>query len=676
MSEILIPVQEYTELKQTLSHHGYLYYVTDSPEISDAQYDILFKQLLDLEASYPELKTPDSPSLRVGGAILSAFESVAHQIPMLSLDNAFNENDVVAFDKRIKDRLNTKGDIIYACEPKYDGIAVSVMYRDGMLFQAATRGDGTTGENITENVKTLHSVPLRLLGDGWPALVEVRGEVYMPKKGFTDYNRKALERGDKMFVNPRNAAAGSLRQLDSSITAKRPLEMCAYSLGVYDGENAIASHSDMLNKLQEWGFKLSSESKVVTGAQGCLDFFNQLAEKRNSLPFDIDGVVFKVNDFVQQQRLGFVSRAPRWAIAHKFPAQEEITQLNDVEFQVGRTGAITPVARLKPVFVGGVTVSNATLHNREEIDRLNLRIGDHVVVRRAGDVIPQIVAIVESKRLPDAQAIVFPNECPVCSSPIVAIEGEAAVRCSGGLICPAQRKEAIKHFASRQALDVEGLGDKLIEMLVDKALIHSVADLFSLCVEDLCVLERMGEKSANNVVSALEKAKTTTLPRFIYALGIREVGQATAANLASHFMTLDNLQHANVEQLQTVSDVGPVVADYVVAFFAEESNRDVISRLLQAGVHWPAIEKVDTDTLPLKGKVFVITGTLETMSRDEAKDKVVALGAKVSGSVSGKTDCVVAGPGAGSKLTKAQSLGVEVIDEDALIALLSRLIEG
>lgn len=676
MSEISTPIQEYTELKQTLSQHGYLYYVTDSPEISDAQYDILFKQLLDLEASYPELKTPDSPSVRVGGAILSAFESVAHQIPMLSLDNAFNEDDVVAFDKRIKDRLNTKDDIIYACEPKYDGIAVSVMYRDGMLFQAATRGDGTTGENITENVKTVHSVPLSLSGDGWPALVEVRGEVYMPKKGFTDYNRKALARGDKMFVNPRNAAAGSLRQLDSSITAKRPLEMCAYSLGVYDGDNAITSHSDMLNKLQEWGFKLSSESKAVTGAQGCLDFFNQLAEKRHSLPFDIDGVVFKVNDFVQQQRLGFVSRAPRWAIAHKFPAQEEITQLNDVEFQVGRTGAITPVARLKPVFVGGVTVSNATLHNREEIDRLNLRIGDHVVVRRAGDVIPQIVAIVESKRSTDAQAIVFPNECPVCSSPIVAIEGEAAVRCSGGLICPAQRKEAIKHFASRQALDVEGLGDKLVEVLVDKALIHSVADLFSLRVEDLCVLERMGEKSANNVVSALEKAKATTLPRFIYALGIREVGQATAANLASHFMTLDNLQHANLEQLQTVSDVGPVVADYVVAFFAEESNRDVIMRLLQAGIHWPAIEKIDTDTLPLKGKVFVITGTLETMSRDEAKDKVVALGAKVSGSVSGKTDCVVAGPGAGSKLTKAQSLGVEVIDEDALIALLSRLVEG
>lgn len=675
MSEILTPIQEYTELKQALSQHGYLYYVTDSPEISDAQYDILFKRLLDLEASYPELKTPDSPSMRVGGAILSAFDSVTHQIPMLSLENAFNEDDVVAFDKRIKERLNTKDSIIYACEPKYDGIAVSVMYRDGILFQAATRGDGTTGENITENVKTIHSVPLRLSGEGWPALVEVRGEVYMPKKGFTDYNRKALERGDKMFVNPRNAAAGSLRQLDSSITAKRPLEMCAYSLGVYDGDNTVASHSDMLNKLQEWGFKLSSESKVVTGAQGCLDFFNQLAEKRNNLPFDIDGVVFKVNDFAQQQRLGFVSRAPRWAIAHKFPAQEEITQLNDVEFQVGRTGAITPVARLNPVFVGGVTVSNATLHNREEIDRLNLRIGDHVVVRRAGDVIPQIVAIVESKRLPDAPAIVFPSECPVCSSPIVAIEGEAAVRCSGGLICPAQRKEAIKHFASRQALDVEGLGDKLVEMLVDKALIHSVADLFSLRVDDLCVLERMGEKSANNIVTALEKAKATTLPRFIYALGIREVGQATAANLASHFMTLENLQNADVEQLQTVSDVGPVVADYVVAFFAEESNRDVIARLLQAGVHWPAIESVNADTLPLKGKIFVITGTLETMSRDEAKDKVVALGAKVSGSVSGKTDCVVAGPGAGSKLTKAQSLGIEIIDEDALIALLSRLAE-
>ena len=670
------PQLRYAELKQQLNYHGHRYYVMDAPEISDAHYDKLFQEFIALENTFPDLKTSDSPSMRVGGVVLGSFNSVTHQLPMLSLDNAFNEDDVIAFDRRIKDRLNNKETIIYACEPKYDGIAVSVMYRDGELFQAATRGDGATGEDITQNVKTVRSVPLALSGDGWPARLEVRGEIYMPKKGFAEYNRKAQENGEKTFVNPRNAAAGSLRQLDSSITAKRPLEMCAYSLGVYDGENTITSHSEMLLKLEQWGFKLSSESRVVKGAEGCLTFFNDLATKRNSLPFDIDGVVFKVNDFALQQRLGFVSRAPRWAIAHKFPAQEEITQLNDVEFQVGRTGAITPVARLTPVFVGGVTVSNATLHNKEEIERLGIRMGDHVVIRRAGDVIPQIVAVVESKRLANAAEIVFPDRCPVCSSPVINVDGEAAIRCSGGLICAAQRKEAIKHFASRQALDVDGLGDKLVDVLVEKNLIHTVADLFSLTVEQLAALERMGVKSANNIVIALSKAKTTTFSRFIYALGIREVGQATAGNLASHFVTLDNLQHANLEDLQSVSDVGPVVAARVVDFFADENNRQVISRLREAGVHWPDIEVIDTDDLPLKGKTYVITGTLETMSRDEAKDHIMRFGAKVSGSVSSKTDCVIAGPGAGSKLTKAQSLGIEVIDEAGMLELLASLEKG
>lgn len=674
MSNLEAVKQQLDDLKQELNYHGHRYYVLDAPEISDAHYDVLFKQLQKLEDQYPQLKTDDSPSFRVGGEVLSAFNSVVHEMPMLSLENAFNQNDIMVFDKRLKDRINRTDDFMYACEPKYDGIAVSVLYHNGELFRAATRGNGTSGEDITVNVKTVRSVPLRLSGENWPSVLEVRGEIYFPKKGFHEYNKKARENNEKTFVNPRNAAAGSLRQLDSSITARRPLEMCAYSVGVVAEDFVMPdTHSQMLEKLFLWGFKLSPESRVVKGVSGCLDYFDQLAAKRNSLPFDIDGVVFKVDDFDLQARLGFVSRAPRWAIAHKFAAQEEVTLVKGVEFQVGRTGAITPVARLEPVFVGGVTVSNATLHNKEEIERLDIHIGDYVVVRRAGDVIPQIVAVIESKRTDSVVQIVFPDVCPACSSALITIENEAAIRCSGGLICPAQRKEAIKHYASRQAMDIDGLGDKLVELLVDKKLINTVADLYNLDVTSVAALDRMGNKSAGNLLAAIESSKSTTFARFIYSLGIREVGQATATNLAVYFGTLSHLEAADEATLQLVPDVGPVVATYVLEFFNSEVNKQVIKQILSSGVHWPVVVKPDENLLGLSGKTYVISGSLVTLSRDEAKEKLVALGAKVSGSVSRKTDCLIAGPAAGSKLTKAQDLGIDIINEEDLLALLSEL---
>ncbi|WP_051235723.1 NAD-dependent DNA ligase LigA [Marinimicrobium agarilyticum] len=660
------------ELRAEIQEHNYRYYALNEPQVPDAEYDRLMRELQGLEADYPDLVTPDSPTQRVGQTPLSAFATVTHERPMLSLDNAFEQDDLVAFDRRVRDRLQDEAILEYACEPKLDGIAVSLLYRDGLLVRGATRGDGTQGEDITQNVRTVDSIPLKLRGKGFPAVLEVRGEIYMPKAGFEHLNEKARASGDKLFVNPRNAAAGSLRQLDSRITAKRPLEMCAYGVGHTEGGELPGKHSDILKALSQWGLKINREMAVVQGIEACIDYYQSLGERRAALDYDIDGIVFKVNRLDLQDELGFVARAPRWAIAYKFPAQEEMTHLLDVEFQVGRTGAVTPVARLEPVFVGGVTVSNATLHNRDEIERLGVKIGDTVIVRRAGDVIPQIVSVVTDKRPKDARDIEFPERCPVCDSPVERVPGEAVARCDGGLICPAQRKQAIKHYASRKALDIDGLGDKLVEQLVDKDLIQAVADLYKLSREDLTGLERMGEKSADNLLDALEKSKETTLAKFIYALGIREVGEATARNLAQYFGSLDALAEADEEKLQQVEDIGPVVAHFVAEFFAQEHNREAVKALREAGVTWPEQAPVDRESLPLAGLTYVLTGTLEQLTRDEAKERLQALGAKVAGSVSKKTDYLVAGPGAGSKLKKAEELEVDIIDESGLMELLQQ----
>lgn len=656
-------------LKSQINYHNKLYYVLDAPELPDAEYDKLFQELQAIEQQFPELVTEDSPTQRVGAAPLDSFASIEHKRPMLSLDNVFNVDELFAFDKRIRDRINADASLEYSCEPKFDGIAASLLYENGRLKTAATRGDGTVGEDITQNMRTIGSVPLKLEGNNIPAVLEVRGEVYMPKAGFLRINEEALAKNEKPFVNPRNAAAGSLRQLNPQITAKRPLVFCAYNVGVVEGGELPATHYETLTQLFEWGFLVSEERRIAKGIEECEAYYHYLEAKRESLAYDIDGIVFKVNAFDLQERLGFVSRAPRWAIAHKFPAQEALTVLHDVEFQVGRTGAITPVAKLQPIFVGGVTVSNATLHNKDEIERLGIRVGDTVIVRRAGDVIPQIVSIVESKRPQDAREIKFPTACPVCGSDVESVEGEAAIRCTGGLVCEAQRKESIKHFASRQAMDIDGLGDKIVDQLVDNKLVNDVADLYTLDIPTLAGLERLGEKSAANLVAAIEASKQTSLEKILYALGIREVGRATARNLANHFCTLNNVMDATQEQLIEVTDVGPVVAHYVVDFFAQANNREVIQKLIAAGVNWPDIEKVD-GVKPLEGTTYVLTGSLESLSRDEAKDKLQALGAKVSGSVSAKTTCVVAGPGAGSKLAKAEKLGLAILDEAGLLALL------
>lgn len=657
-------------LRALLHEYNYAYHTLDDPQVPDAEYDRLMQELRQLESEYPQLLTEDSPTQRVGSTPLSAFGSVVHEVPMLSLDNAFDDEDFIAFYRRIQERLKTTDDIRFACEVKLDGLAVSLLYKDGVLVRGATRGDGSKGEDITQNLRTIKTIPLRLKGNDYPSVLEVRGEVYMPKAGFEALNEKARAEGEKPFVNPRNAAAGALRQLDSRITASRPLEMCAYSVGLVQGGDLPSTHLGVLEVLKNWGLKINSETRAARNIEECLAFYREIQSRRDSLAYDIDGIVFKVDDRQLQEQLGFVSRAPRWAIAFKFPAQEEITRLLDVEFQVGRTGAVTPVARLQPVFVGGVTVSNATLHNRDEIQRLGIKIGDSVIVRRAGDVIPQIVALVENRRPADARDIIFPTQCPVCESPVETIPGEAVARCSGGLICAAQRKEAIKHFASRRAMDIEGLGDKLVEQLVDNGCIHAVADLYHLTRDQLAALERMGEKSADNLLAALEASKSTTLARFIYALGIREVGEATARNLAQHFGNLDALAAASEEELQGVRDVGPVGAHFVAEFFQQPHNIEAISALRAAGVHWPEHEQINQAELPLANLTYVLTGTLESMSRDHAKEKLLALGAKVAGSVSVKTDYVVAGPGAGSKLAKAESLGVAVIDEAAFLQLL------
>ena len=666
--------QRYQRLKSELNQHNHAYYVLDDPSIPDSDYDRLMRELQDIEQQYAELRTPDSPSQRVGGMALDSFSQVKHEVPMLSLDNAFSDIEMIDFERRIKDRinLNESQNITYACEPKLDGVAVSLIYERGLLIRGATRGDGSVGEDITANVRTIKSIPLRLQGEDLPELLEVRGEIYMPLAGFNQFNKKARETGEKPFVNPRNAAAGSLRQLDSKITATRPLEMCAYSVGQYQGNQKPDSHFAMLKLLGTLGFKINRHIKQVEGINACEDYYQYLANLRDQLDYDIDGIVYKVNDFKLQQRLGFVAKAPRWAIARKFPAQEEMTKLLDVEFQVGRTGAVTPVARLEPVFVGGVTVGNATLHNADEINRLGVCIGDTVIVRRAGDVIPQIVKAVVDKRPQGAQPIVFPDRCPVCQSSVKRIEGEAVARCTGGLFCGAQTKEAIKHYASRKAMDIDGLGDKLVDALVDNDLIYSVADLYELKLEKLVNLERMAQKSAENLLNSIEVSKQTTLPKFLYSLGIREVGEATAQTLANNFGTLDGVIAATAEQLLEVEDVGPVVAGHIVDFFRNPDNLSIVDALRNSGVQWKDIDQ-SAQALPLKGQTWVLTGTLETMSRAEAKDRLQQFGAKVAGSVSAKTYAVVAGPGAGSKLSKAQALGVQVLTEESLIAFLDKL---
>jgi DNA ligase (NAD+) len=659
------------ELRRQIDEANYNYYVLDNPTIPDPEYDRLMRELQALEERFPELVTPDSPTQRVGAEPAAAFEEVRHELPMLSLGNAFSDDELIAFDRRVHDRLRSEAPVEYACEPKLDGLAVSLLFEDGRLTRGSTRGDGYRGEDITQNIRTIKTVPLKLKGKRWPRRLEVRGEVYMPKEGFEALNRRVRERGENGFANPRNAAAGSLRQLDPRITAERPLAIFCYGVGLVVGADIPPTHDQTLDRLEQWGLRVCPERDVVSGVDACLAYYRRMAELREALPYEIDGVVFKVDRRALQEELGSVTRAPRWAIAHKFPAQEELTVLHGVEWQVGRTGALTPVARLEPVSVGGVTVSNATLHNIDEIERKDVRVGDTVYVRRAGDVIPEIVKVVLERRPARTHKIRLPTRCPVCDSEVVRPEGEAVARCSGGLICPAQRKEAIRHFASRRAMDIEGLGDKLVDQLVESGLVDHVDDLYQLSLEQLGGLERMAEKSAQNLLDALEKSKRSALARFIYALGIREVGEATARALAQHFGSLDALMKADEEALQAVPDVGPVVAQEVLAFFRQKHNRGVIEGLRRSGIHWPEHGAAEGGG-PLVGRTYVLTGSLSAMTRDEAKDRLQALGAKVSGSVSAKTTAVIAGEEPGSKLDKAEQLGVPILTEQAFLALLEQ----
>lgn len=683
MTEQSIPgqavLQELAQLRAELARHDYLYHTLDAPIIPDAQYDRLFLRLEQIEQEFPQLISPDSPTQRIGSEPLSGFEQVTHELPMMSLAKVFNGSDLVDFEERIKKRLDSEATIHYSCEPKIDGVAVSLLYEDGVLVRAATRGDGVTGEDITHNVRTIKDVPLRLRdaaaedkGPALPRRLEVRGEIYMSRSGFDQINVAAMEAGTKTFVNPRNAAAGTLRQLDPKIAAARPLHMFCYSVGIFEtaqGTVAPSTLSETFECLAQWGLRLNPERRVVEGAQQCLQYSERLLAKRPDLDYEIDGAVIKVDRLQLQAELGFNARTPRWAMAYKFPAEEVSTVVRDVEFQVGRTGTITPVARLEPVFVGGVTVSNATLHNMAEIARLGLRIGDTVIVRRAGDVIPKIVKVVTPEdSLVELREVHMPESCPACGSEVEPA-GDILFRCSGGLFCPAQRKEAIRHFCARGALDIEGLGDKLVEQFVDAGIVKDVSDVFHLSFADIEGLERMAEKSANNLLAAIDKSRSTTLPRFLFGLGIPEVGEATALALANHFGSLEVLMEADVEALEAVEDVGPIVAAHVAHFFANEENRVVIARLREAGVHW-SDEEVAERSDALNGQIFVLTGTLEIMTRDEAKAKLQALGAKVAGSVSKKTSWVVAGPGAGSKLDKAVELGVSVMDETQFMEFL------
>ncbi len=653
------------QLRGEIERHNHQYYVLDDPLIPDSEYDRLMRELLELEARHPELVSPDSPTQRVGAEPLAQFDEVRHAVPMLSLANGFSEQELSDFDRRVRERLEHEGEITYAAEPKLDGLAVSLRYEKGRLVQAATRGDGARGEDVTSNVRTLPSVPLRLLGEGWPEVLEVRGEVYLPRSGFERLNEKARRLGEKAFANPRNAAAGSLRQLDPRITAERPLDMFCYGLGEVEDGPQGASHIESIGLLAGWGLRTSPELRSVKGVQGCLDYYKDMEERRQQLDYDIDGVVFKVDRRDQQEALGYVSRAPRWAIAMKFPAEEEMTRLLDIDVQVGRTGVITPVARLEPVGVAGVTVTNATLHNEDEVRRKDIRIGDTVIVRRAGDVIPQVVRVVPGLRPADATEFIMPSTCPECGSELIRDGDKKVTRCSGGLYCPAQRKEAVKHFASRLAMDIEGLGDKLVDQLISKDLVHSPADLYRLDADTLSGLERMAEKSAGNLLKALEKSKETSLARFIYALGIREVGEATARSLSLHFGDLEALESADRETLQSVPDVGPVVAMHIHTFFRQAHNLQVINDLLESGIHWPAVETTPLSMHPLAGKTLVLTGAL-SRPRAQIKEALQALGAKVVGSVSARTDYVVAGSEAGSKLEKARRLNIDVLNEAQL----------
>jgi len=660
------------ELRAAIAHHDYRYHVLDDPEIPDAEYDLLMRELRALEARHPELVTADSPTRRVGAAPLEAFAVVAHRVPMLSLDNAFSEEEVRAFDRRVRERLGeADGEIEYAAEPKLDGLAISITYRDGVLVQAATRGDGTRGEEVTANVRTIRSVPLRLRGKP-PPLLEVRGEVFMPFAGFARMNAAAFERGEKTFVNPRNAAAGAVRQLDPKVSATRPLDVFMYGLGTVEGGVMPMRQSELLAQLRSYGLRTCPEAKVVRGIEGCLGYFARLGAARARLPYQIDGVVYKVERRDWQEQLGFVSRAPRWALAHKFPADEAETTVRAVEFQVGRTGAVTPVARLEPVFVGGVTVSNATLHNMDEVGRKDVRVGDTVVIRRAGDVIPEVVRVVPGRRHADAQPVQLPAQCPVCGSSVVKEEGEAIARCTGGFRCRAQRREALKHLAGRRALDIDGLGDRIVDQLVERELVRTPADLYALDAATLAELDRMGEKSAQNLIAAIDASRRTTLPRLLFALGIRDVGESTALALAQHFGDIEALMAADEVQIQQVPDVGPVVAAHVARYFADPANRELIAELRARGVEWPPMAAPRAAEMPLGGLTFVLTGRLTQLTREAATEALLALGAKVAGSVSKKTSYVVAGDEAGSKLDKARALGVPVIDEAALAEVLAK----
>ena len=657
------------ELRAQLAALNYRYYVLDDPLVPDAEYDRLMQELVALEAKHPEIVTPDSPTQRVSGAAAPQFRAVQHRVPMLSLRNAFFVDEVADFDRRVRERLQAVADIDYMAEPKLDGLAVTLSYEKGRLVRAATRGDGATGEDVTANVRTIRSVPLVLEGRA-PPLFEARGEVFMPLAGFRRMNEVAREHGEKLFVNPRNAAAGALRQLDVRITAQRPLEVFFYGVGAVAGAKLPERHSELLALLRKLGLRTSGEAHLVHGLAGCLKYYAALAARRTKLPYQIDGVVYKVDRRDDQELLGFVSREPRWALAHKFPAEEEVTQLQSVDFQVGRTGALTPVARLKPVFVGGATVSNVTLHNMDEIERNDIRIGDTVVVRRAGDVIPEVVRVLIERRPVDAKPVLLPAHCPVCNSPVLRVAGEAAARCTGGFSCRAQRQEALAHFASRRTLDIEGLGDKLIEQLVERELVTTPADFYSLTADKLSGLERMGERSAAKLVQALARSKSTTLPRFLFALGIRDVGEATALSLARHFGSLEKLMSADAAAIEEVPDVGPIVAEHVAAFLASNTHRSVIARLRKQGVHWSDMQSAPAAGARLAGMSFVVTGTLVSMTREAAQERLRALGAKVSSSVSAKTSYLVHGAEPGSKLAKATQLGVHLLDEQAFLDLL------
>jgi DNA ligase (NAD+) len=666
-------IKKMSLLKKKINEHNYRYHILDDPLISDAAYDKLFRELSDLEKQYPELISQDSPSQRVGSTPLTAFSQVEHKIPMLSLENAFSDKEVFAFNKRLQERLATQQDIEYACEPKLDGIAVSLSYQKGQLIRAATRGDGNRGEDITLNVRTILSIPLQLRGSDYPETLEVRGEVYMPKKAFQQLNNRLKEAGEKTFVNPRNAAAGSLRQLNPKITAQRALAFFTHSVGEIKKGALAKTHTAMLDQFKKWGLPRCPETQTVRNIQSCLQYYHKIEKQRPALPYEIDGVVYKVNSLSLQQQLGFVSRAPRWALAHKFPAQEELTQVIAIEFQVGRTGALTPVARLKPVFVGGATVSNATLHNMDEVKRKDIRVSDTVIIRRAGDVIPEIVRVIETKRPANTHPLRLIKHCPVCGSEVIKLETEAAARCSGILFCPAQRKEIIKHFASRKAMNIEGLGDKLVEQLVDHHLIKNVSELYHLKPEQLMYLERMGEKSAKKLSAAIMASKKTSLARFLYALGIRDVGISTALNLAQHFQQLNIIIQADETQLQSIADIGPIVAAHIKKFFSEPHNLKIIQDLLAAGIVWPKPTTHPSQNLSaLGGKSFVLTGSLSQLSRDQATRLLQELGAIVHSSVSQKTDYVIVGKDPGSKLTRAKALGLKLLTENQFLSLLKK----